>query len=197
MSFVRKKNRLADKKLYEENNAYFVTICAFERQYIFGDKNCVLNQYGEIVQEVWLNLPILFENIVLDEFVIMPNHFHGIITFLDTPISKFTNKKTSLSKIVKFFKAKVSIEIKQKNASKHDELKFVATNENPVVAENLDFPLCNNKIWQKSFYDHIIRNEQDMKKIREYIQNNTQSWSEDILNKENQDKYDLWIKKNK
>ena len=190
MSFVRKKNRLADKKLYEENNAYFVTICAFERQYIFGDKNCVLNQYGEIVQEVWLNLPILFENIVLDEFVIMPNHFHGIITFLDTPISKFTNKKTDLGKIIKRFKLE---SLKHIVESVADGQENYDDQWRSTIAATIQ---TNNTIWQKSFYDHIVRNDQDLARIREYIQNNPKNWQADILNQNNKDKYDAWIKRN-
>jgi REP element-mobilizing transposase RayT len=92
--------------------------------------------------------------------------------------------------IIKFFKAKTTIEIK----SKYDELKFVATSENCIVAENLDF--SSKQIWEKSFYDHIIRDEKDLARVQEYIKNNPKNWKNDILNKNNQDKYRNWIKRN-
>jgi putative transposase len=198
MGFVRKKNRLADKKLYEGNNGYFVTICTFERQYLFGDNNCVLNQYGEIVQKVWLDLPSLFENIVLDEFVIMPNHIHFVIVFVGISKRKSNQELVNLSEIVRTFKAKstyliakIIVELCNTMADKSCLYENKPNCSGCIYAPQKDVP-----IWQKSFYDHIIRNEQDLARIREYIQNNPKNWQEDILNQDNKNKYDAWVKRN-
>ncbi len=88
--FIRKKNRLPNKNLYEANHWYFVTLCVQERECIFGeivesvtdghnDYKLQLSDLGLIVEQTWYDLPTMFHNIILDAYVIMPNHFHGII----------------------------------------------------------------------------------------------------------------------
>ena len=136
----------------------------------------------KIIQEILLSLPNLYKNIAIDEWVIMPNHLHFVITFFDIPVSKSTSVFSNLSKIIKYFKSKTTIEIKKyylhnsemgKCELKQGELKFA-----PTV-------LKLETIWQKSFYDHIIRGEKDMNRVREYILNNPLKWKLDKDNFKN------------
>jgi len=208
IKFIRKPNRLPFKEIYRTNNSFFVTLCVEGRVDIFGDvENGELkfSSTGNIVQETWLNLPNIFEHIVLGEFVVMPNHFHGIITFLDVPISKFTGRDSDLSKIIKYFKSKITLQIKKLIVA--EKLVSPLLNHcNPansgasVSSGELKFSSTKNliqnykTIWQKSFYDHVIRNEQDLHRIQEYIYNNPLQWELDILNLKNDGKYQQWLK---
>ncbi len=221
MKFTRKPNRLSLKQIYRSDNSFFVTVCTVERKCIFVEDKPLfpanrveenfnspkrnnprnngqinLSATGLIIKETWLDLTNMFENLVLDEFVIMPNHFHGIITFLDVPVSKFTGKDSDLGKIIKYFKSSTTIKIKQITvegklvsplSSKHNnngELTLASTQR---LIDNY------NTIWQKSFYDHVIRGENDLQRIREYITNNLLKWVLDILNPKNAQKYEKWL----
>lgn len=187
--FTRKPNRLPFPKLYT-NNWYFITICTANRFCIFG-KGEDLTVMGEITRNQWLDLPNIFENIILDEFVVMPNHFHGIIGFYDQPISSFSNKPTTLSDIIAKFKSLSWYNLKKSFVE--EPLRFQEQWRILMNNEFTDFKGWNGKhsatnfptIWQKSFYDHVIRNNEDLQRIREYIQNNPLQWDLDELNPKN------------
>jgi REP element-mobilizing transposase RayT len=118
------------------------------------------NDVGEIVAEEWKRTQEIRNNVVLDEWVIMPNHFHGIIiiveSFVETPrrgvSTKGKLKPNSLGSIIGQFKSITSKRIRKTNP---------------------DFS------WQPRFYDHIIRNEKGLNAIREYIHNNPAQWEYD------------------
>jgi putative transposase len=160
----RKPNRLK-KYDYAINGYYYVTICTCDRQEIFGkveNTEMIINQYGEIAKNTWLQVPKHFKNIELDEFIIMPNHIHGII-IINNPVgtghalSSMKNiKNNNLSVIIGSFKSAASKQINQLN--------------------NINFK------WQRSFYDHIIRTTHSLQNIREYIINNPKTWSSDENN---------------
>lgn len=160
----RKRNRLKNFD-YSNNGYYFVTICVYKREYVFGeikDDQMVLNRYGKIMKKCYLDLPNHYINCTLDEYVIMPNHMHGIIIIknVGNGLKPFpTNTKYSLSEIIRGFKTFSSRSIHQLG--------------------------LNSFKWQKSFYDHIIRNEQSLWAIRQYIKNNPKNWEEDRNNVEN------------
>ncbi len=129
---------------------------------IFGKiKNCemVLNEYGYIVQKRWLWIQEQYDYVKLDEFIIMPNHFHGILIIeYESPnvgtgrdLSLRPNKKIKpLSQLIGAFKTTSSKLIHQSGLSEFS--------------------------WQRSFYNHIIRNEKSLNHIREYIRNNPLKW---------------------
>ena len=164
---TRQSNRLKNYD-YSQDGYYFVTICTKNHKYFFGKmKNykMVLNEYGEIAKKIWLEIPNHFPNVLLDECIIMPNHVHGIIiiernkNYDNVGNKNFcslqkipweTKLSKSLSSIIRGFKIGVTKYFHKKH--------------------NYEFQ------WQKSFYDHIIRNEESVSKIREYIQNNPIKW---------------------
>lgn len=226
--FMRKKNRLKDKCLYQRGFWYFVTVCVESRKDIFWSpveaslsrhpqsdninieppnlrgqsQNHMsygtsgvplrLNVFGEIVHNVWQNLPNLFENIIIDEFVVMPNHFHGIIGFEGEPIQKNINKSVSLGDIISRFKndsnreiINIINEIVEASLSRHPPNQ----SQNPIIYGTTGVPLRSDvnyhKIWQKSYFDHIIRDIDDLERIQEYILYNPQNWDRDSLNPNN------------
>jgi putative transposase len=161
---------------YTQNGAYFVTICAHERRCIFGDVvggAMVVNEWGQVVAEEWEQTAILRPNIELDAFVVMPNHVHGIIVIVDDgdsvgaqciaplpPKHGVTSNNVapnSLGAIVRGFKSAVTRRI----------------NRLPNPPDHL--------IWQRNYYEHIIRNEESLNQIRAYIANNPAKWAEDSL----------------
>ncbi len=149
---------------YSWAGAYFVTTCTSGRANLFGEivKNEMrLNVYGRMVQEVWNGLPGHYPHVVLDAFVIMPNHIHGIVVLADDaglndisvgagfkPAPTTTPPRHGLPEIVRAFK---TFSARQINESRH-------TPGTPV--------------WQRNYYEHIIRNKAALNRIRQYIMTN-------------------------
>ena len=139
-----------------------MTICTHGRQALFGqviDGHMQLNSLGEIVQGVWFALTEHYAHIHLNEFVVMPNHVHGIIEIEAESVGvgfKPTPTRHGLSEIVRAFKTFSARRINEK---------------------------CNtvgNKVWQRNYYEQIIRSEISYLAITEYIQTNPQRWMDDV-----------------
>lgn len=156
---------------YSLPGAYFVTICTYRKENILGyiiDGKIKLNVLGKITEREWLKTFQIRENIQLDKYMVMPNHFHGIIVLTDkrkgvlqyAPTNKFRSPSQTIGSIVRGFKSAVTREIKR-----------------------LDYPFLYS-IWQRNYYEHIIRNERELNRIREYIQNNPLRWQYDRENLE-------------
>ena len=158
----RKTMRLQE---YDSSQAggYFITICTHEKECLFGevvDGEVQLNEIGRIVKSEWLKTEEIRDNVSTDEFVIMPNHVHGIL-FIDEPAERFGQPTSNLIPTInRSFKAAI---IKQINELRNT----------PVVP-----------VWQRSFYDRIVRNDDELNKIREYILNNPLKWQLDTENPE-------------
>ena len=161
----RKPNRLSDHN-YDQNGFYFITICTKNKKEFFGkieNGEMRLNGIGGIINDQWLWLAKQYDYVLLDEYVIMPNHFHGIININDycrdrsRPVP--TGKIKSLSELIGAFK----------------------TTSSKLIHQNgyHDF------FWQRSFYDHIIRTERSLDEIRKYIYYNPLKWDIDRNNTEN------------
>lgn len=148
-----RKNRRLKSYDYSSNGYYFITVCSKERQNIFG--KCV----GAPLACALTNIRNQFENVDIDEFVIMPNHIHGIL-IIDNRAE--ASAAPTISQIIRSFKSKSTMEY----------LKYINNN-------NLK---NSGKIWQRSFYDHIIRNDESLNKIREYIVFNPSAWDKDDNN---------------
>ncbi len=141
---------------YSQAGAYFVTICIQDRINLLGkivNDVMVLNDAGKMVNKQWLELSLRYTSIKLDNFVIMPNHFHGII-IIDQPIS--------LSKIIGAFKS-------------------ITTHCYIHGIKNSHWAAFRNTLWQRNYYEHIIRSETQLRKIRDYVENNPKTWESDGL----------------
>ena len=168
----RKTTRYKDYS-YNQYGYYFITTCVNNRLQLFGSikkGKVILNDIGKIVKKNWLNLSNYYSNCELDYYIIMPDHFHGIIIVNQSvgDRSPVPNEKTqqqlgdggpipykkigSIINMMAYFKYQSTIEINQLLKSP-----------------------CR-KIWQRSFYDRIIRNERELYNIRKYIEQNPLKW---------------------
>lgn len=173
---LRKLNRIVEYD-YSQNGYYFVTVCVQNREERFGEiKNeaIVLNKCGEIVEQQWLWLEQHFPYIRSDEFVVMPNHFHGILV-IDYKDDLMNDLRRDNPRIVPTtdYHRRHNLLSKTMNAFKTTSSKLIHR------AGLTDFA------WQRSFYDHIIHDETGLEKIREYIRNNPLQWELDKDNPEN------------
>jgi len=160
---LRKNNRLKGFN-YSEAGYYFVTICVQDRVCCFGeiiDGEMVLNEFGKIIQKCWLDLPNHYQNSKLDEHIIMPNHFHGILIVerVGEGLKPSPTKAHGLPEIIRGFKT------------------FSSRKINDLKQSHFS--------WQRSYYDHIIHNDADLDRIREYILNNPKQWELDKENPKN------------
>ncbi len=171
----RRSIRLRDYD-YSQAGAYFVTICVLQRECIFGeivDGEMIMNEMGRIVLATWTDLPNHYKHIILDEYMVMPNHVHGIIDIIGAGLDAVgpgldmvgaglkpapTEKQHALPEIIRRFKTFSSRRIN--------------------VFRNK--PGCS--VWQRNYYERIIRNENELSRAREYVVNNPLKWE---LDKEN------------
>lgn len=162
---------------YSQEGLYFLTICCHNRECLFGEiinQEMILNRLGEIVYREWLNTKNIRDNIELFNFVVMPNHLHAIIQIVEhrgvsEDLGKFRSPKQTIGSIVRGFKISV---IKQlKDEYRRGELQFAPTSE---LSASFD-------IWQRNYYEHIIRNEKSFNEIVNYIQNNPLNWESDCF----------------
>ncbi|MBI5841655.1 MAG: transposase [Chloroflexi bacterium] len=174
---------------YTQAGAYFVTIVTYQRDCLFGkvvNGEMRLNDFGKIVHWEWLDLPKRFRYIDLGAYMVMPNHFHGILNFHETagatrhgltdapvsnvPLPTLTTdcvdgsplprgpKPASLGAIVSQFKSRVTKQL----------WKIPSLNGTPI--------------WQRNYHEHIIRNEREMDNIWRYIESNPARWDDDDEN---------------
>jgi len=164
--FKRRSIRLPEYD-YSKPNAYFITICSFNKQMIFGnisDEKTALSEIGDIVKRYLIEIPNHFENVFIDDYIIMPNHIHFILSIVGVqnfePIRNEYQKiiPKSIGSIIRAYKAFVTRRCKTEG--------------------------YETKIWQRNYFEHIIRNDEDLFRIREYIQNNPLQWELDEENPE-------------
>ncbi|MCP4680976.1 MAG: transposase [Desulfobacterales bacterium] len=153
---------------YSRAGTYFITICTQNRSCLFGqieNGKMILNEYGKIIKTTWEWLQQQYEYIDPDEFVVMPNHLHGIIVLRSrggSPYGRFANrpynatgKHKPLGRLIGAFK---TVSTKQINKIR----------QTPGA-----------KLWQRNYYEHIIRNDKSYHQIAEYIQTNPLKWLDD------------------
>lgn len=178
---------------YAEAGAYFVTICVQGRECLFGrvvDGAMVLSDAGRVVDETLRRLPGRFPGMALDAFVVMPNHVHGIVLILDgrgeprvRPILEdrrgescirpndqgdhkdrpYGTAQDSLGRIVQAFKS-------------------LATMEYTHGVNQSGWPPFPGRLWQRNYYERVIRNDDELHRARKYIAENPMKWAEDKEN---------------
>jgi len=162
---------------YAQPGVYFVTICVRDRECTLGnvvDGRARTTEYGRVAHDFWVQVPIHFVNVSIDTFVVMPNHVHTIIAIGDPPhrrggvtpplrtaaspqpgVGTTPLRRPTLGQIVAYYKYQTTKLINQ-------------------IRGNPGTPF-----WQRSFYDHIIRNDRELNAIRQYIADNPLKWELD------------------
>jgi len=163
---------------YSQAGAYFVTICTQNRECLFGEiveGEMRLNNAGQIVQSVWNELSQHYLGVDIDAFAVMPNHIHGIVVLTSVgagpcaypdggqPRGVAPTMSMSLPDVVHRFKS------------------MTTTRYRHSYTQN-GFRPYPSRLWQRDYYDHIIRNDDELNRIREYIINNPLKWEFDREN---------------
>jgi len=165
----RKSIRMKDYD-YSQNGAYFVTICVNNMVCFLGDvvdSTMVLNDVGKMVQTAWNNLPKRFPEIQLDVCTIMPNHLHGIVAIVGAPlVGALCEEKRVTTRVTPTLGTIVG------------QFKSISTTEYTRNVKQSHWPPFHNKLWQRNYYEHVIRNDDELIKIREYIIQNPDRWDE-------------------
>jgi REP element-mobilizing transposase RayT len=191
---------------YRQAGGYFVTMVTQGRDMLFGEVvngEMILNDAGEMVVRWWLELPNKFPNVNVDIFVVMPNHFHGIIFITDatdvgddlrvvpglgggdnggehggSPQRMVSPQRTDSSR-------RTDSPQQRQNAPLSQMIqwfKTMTTNEYIRGVKNLGWKPFNGKVWQRDYYEHIIRNSSAADRIARYIESNPVRWDEDKEN---------------
>jgi len=164
---------------YSQEGWYFITICAQNRKNMFGEivnGQMRLNNAGLMVKTWWEKVTNKFSTVQTDEHIVMPNHFHGIINIVGAglcarPIAGNINNKSgqscriapTLGEIVNWFKT-------------------ITTNQYIHGVKQNAWPSFPGRLWQRNYYEHIIRNETELKRFRRYIADNPANWQTDEEN---------------
>jgi putative transposase len=172
----RKNTRLM-RPVYSQSGYYYVTVCTHQRKQLLGqviDDTVSLTSLGLELSRVINAVPNHFENWTLDCFVVMPNHVHVVFVCrwgTELVLGTSGPEHSSLAAVVGSFKAATSKEARRQGLIGADTL------------------------WQRGYYDHVIRDEEDLNRIREYILYNPRQWSEDHMNplRSGRDAFEEWL----
>ena len=207
MDKFKNKYRISSARLqswdYSANGAYFITICTENREHFFGEivdtpnvetrliaslPIMQLNKLGQMAEKYWLEIPNHFPFVELGNFVVMPNHIHGILI-----IDKINKQNLDTQNVETRLIA--SLQSQQPQSKPTDINGGFAGNKNPMLHDNISRIIrwykgrCSFDIrkiqvnfgWQSRFYDHIIRKAQSFETIQNYIANNPLNWRKDKL----------------
>ena len=160
---------------YSSNGAYYITICTKNRECLFGkivDGKMTLNDIGAIIKQCWYDLPNHYENCKLDEFVIMPDHVHGII------IIDNDHKFPIVVEAIHELPLRKKQQLQQTRKSRRQMLipKIIGRFKMQTTKSFHEIKHTSEKLWQRDYFEHIIRNENELNHIREYIINNPLKW---------------------
>jgi len=153
---------------YSQAGFYFITICTQNHDHLFGkinDNKIFLNDAGLMVEIQWNELIKRFKNIKLHEYTIMPNHFHGIINMLSKCRCELFGSKsdTEIGDIIQAFKS-------------------ITTHQYICGVKQNNWQRFDKKLWQRNYWEHIIRTENELNCISQYIIDNPKNWENDKLN---------------
>ena len=188
---------------YSQAGLYFITICCQDRAHLFGEvvnREMVLNEYGIIAHNEWMKTPEIRNNVELGEFVIMPNHIHGIIRILgrgelhspdktmpdktmrdDLTANDITRNDITANDIMP------DNELLNDNRGEcnsplrgtSNTIGAIVRGYKSSVTKQLNLLNIGCVVWQRNYYENIIRNEQSYQTISEYIINNPAKWAND------------------
>ncbi len=174
---------------YSRPGYYFITICIHDRkQRLFGDVVngiMVLNEAGEMVQRCWLEIPEHYEYVKLDEFQVMPNHLHGIVVIDE-------NGDSAAGGVVgvQYFEPQRKCKNRHRRTLNRNRYQHIIPGSIGSIMRGFKtgvtkcFHITDPEfdVWQRNLYDHIIRDEKSLHRIRKYIRDNPKRWETDHEN---------------
>ncbi len=171
----------AEKKIYKKQlrmpgydyktpGYYFITLCVHNRTCLFGEvlnHEIHLNAAGNMIKRIWDEIPCKYTNWSVDSLVVMPNHIHAVVVLSPSPLinapSLDDNTVLSLSELMRSIKT-YTMTCYSNGVRNDGWLKY------------------EQHLWQRSYYEHMVRNDKSLEKIREYIMNNPAQWELDDYN---------------
>jgi len=177
---------------YSTPGAYFITICAYDKKSLFGEVTDAggnkpagmrLNDAGMIVYEEWMNTEKIRNEVQIDEFVIMPNHIHGIVWISERMSARRMSEKGQGQKRRMPFARTGGSGFPGLGSPSGTigamvrGFKSAGTRRLRDISGNPEM-----KVWHRNYWDHVIRDDADMARIREYVHNNPARWELDSLN---------------
>jgi REP element-mobilizing transposase RayT len=184
---------------YSQAGAYFVTICAWQRECLFGDivdGGMVLNDVGRVVADEWERTPDIRPNVELDVYAVMPNHFHAIIIIHSTvgahcmrpdvmrPECNGTNHDGAHVGALPQNRAHVGAPLRRQSGSIGSVVAGFKSATTKRINHHRTTPGC--PVWQRNYYERVIRDERELACASEYIVNNPIKWELDKENPVNQ-----------
>lgn len=148
---------------YSQTGAYFITLCIQDRECVLGeiiDRNMHLSPVGDNVFLQWTNLPRRFSGLELDVFVVMPNHFHAIISINPVGQGAVLGAASGAPTVGKMLRAFKSIS---------------------AIEGNRLLNRSSQSFWQRNYWEHVIRNEKELMTLHQYILSNPAQWELDSL----------------
>lgn len=153
---------------YTQPGAYFVTICTEQRLCLLGeiggDDTFRASPAGAMIAAFWTKIPDRYPHIELDDMVVMPNHVHGIL-FIPGDFDH-VQQQSGISQVMQWFKSITTVEYTR--GVKQD-----------------GWPPFPKRLWQPGFHDHIVRNDRDLKRLRDYMDGNPANWVRDTFHMSN------------
>lgn len=190
MKFPKRKLLRLEGYDYSSAGAYFVTICVQDRKCIFGEVvngYVELNLIGKMVFNEWYEMMKRFPSIDLDKFIVMPNHIHGII-IINNPVGAPLvgdcdhvdgRNTTDVRDIVGAKNKRAGTSPAHTLGDIIGAFKSMTTVEYIRGIKCHQWPKINYRLWQRNYYERIIRHDDEMERIRYYIQNNPSNWADD------------------
>ena len=181
---------------YSKPGFYFITICTRNMEYLFGDiiqNTMVLNEGGIIVRECWNAIPTHYPKVVLHEYIIMPNHIHGILEISAQGLSDAVGVQNLEPLQHQIIQANQQIDLGRYGKNKEPRMhKFQHIIPGSIGSIIRGFEIGVTKwfrantdiytVWQRNFHDSIIRSPKSIYRITRYIKNNPKNWSRDEFN---------------
>jgi REP element-mobilizing transposase RayT len=176
---------------YSRSGAYFITICTQDRACLFGqvfENEVRLNGPGLTVQAVWDEMPAHYPGVEADSFVVMPNHIHGIIVLAHTSPDTQPARETGLrgqprgvaptDRFSPGGKPPTGLTL----GDAVHRFKTMTTKRYTDGVKQVGWPPYRGRLWQRNYFEHVIRDEHDLARIRQYIADNPMRWSVDAEN---------------
>ena len=173
---------------YSQPGAYFITICTQNRECLFGDiadGEMILNPFGEIVASRWHIMPEQFPHVGVDAFVVMPNHIHGIVIIgvVGAPLAgalpipgamNTTDERRHLPP-----DDRATLAVAPTVGDIAGAYKSICVLDCLAWINNHERQRRLGKLWQRNYWEHVIRDETELNRIREYIYDNPKNWEQD------------------
>ena len=159
---------------YAQPGAYFITIVTYQRTLLFGNivnEEMQLNNFGKIVDECWRAIPDHFPNVELRAYIIMPNHIHGIIMINDHGATMSSSSSVGARHASPL-----------PHGVKSHSIGAIVGSFKSTVTRRIGREFNSTGIWQRNYYEHIIRNEKDLQNKTNYIEANPMLWNVDNEN---------------